>query len=311
MPFFSIIIPLYNKEKFLKATLKSVFEQTFTDYEVIIINDGSTDKSLQIAERFKSENLKIITQNNQGVSVARNIGIENASASYCCFLDADDYWKKNHLESLFKLVHEFKNADFFCSRYITEISKNIFSKNTFDFDDSYQGYINDFFKSSLVSRIATSSSTCIRKKIYDEIGGFNPEINSGEDLDYWIRIALKYQVAISNQTTVVYNFIIENQSLSRVQIENKKLLNLNQYQSEEKQNKALKHFLDIYRIEFALHFHIIGNREKKQFYIKNVHGEHLHFKTKILLKTPSYILRKLLYTKRYLKKFGIDFSVYH
>src|SRR5690606_12962360 len=97
MAFFSIIVPLYNKEKYLKATLKSVLQQTFIDFEIIIVNDGSTDKSLEIAKSFKNERIKIYTQENQGVSAARNLGIEKSTSEYCCFLDADDVWKDNHL----------------------------------------------------------------------------------------------------------------------------------------------------------------------------------------------------------------------
>ena len=89
MPFFSIIIPLFNKEKFLKATLESVFEQTFSDFEILVINDGSTDKSLEIVESIQHKKIKIYNQKNQGVSAARNLGIEKSTSDYCCFLDAD------------------------------------------------------------------------------------------------------------------------------------------------------------------------------------------------------------------------------
>lgn len=311
MPFFSIIIPLYNKENFLKATLESVFEQTFSDYEIIVVNDGSTDNSLEVLKSIKHKKIEIYNQKNQGVSAARNLGIEKSTSDYCCFLDSDDIWKPNHLESLHELIQNFPQADFFCTRYQTEIGKNKFIKNTFDFDDSFQGLITDFFKSSLISRIATSSSTCISRKIYTEIGGFNININSGEDLDYWIRIALKYKVAISNQTTLNYNFRIENQGLSKTNIERRLLPDFDIYESEENQNSSLKRFLDLYRIEYALHFHICGNSNKKKFYLKKVAKENINQKTKLLLRTPSILLDKMLFTKRYLKQFGIDFNVYH
>lgn len=311
MAFFSIIIPLYNKEKFLKATLISVFEQNFTDYEIIIINDGSTDKSLEIAKSFDNEKLKIYTQKNQGVSAARNLGIEKSTTDFCCFLDADDIWKSNHLESLYDLIQHFPKADLFCNRYQIQISKNKVIPTIFDFENSYKGYVADFFKSSLVNRIALTSACCISKKIYSEIGGFNTKINSGEDLDYWIRIALKYKVAISNQTTLIYNFRIENQGLSKTNIEKRFLPDLEIFKTEEKQNSSLKRFLDLYRIEYALHFHICGNTNKKKFYLKNVAKENINPKTKLLLRTPSVLLEKMLFTKRYLKQFGIDFSVYH
>lgn len=311
MAFFSIIIPLYNKEIFLKTTLKSVFEQTFTDYEIVIVNDGSTDKSLEIAKSYQNDKIKIFNQKNQGVSVARNLGIEKSTAAYCCFLDADDIWKSNHLESLYNLIQKFPEAGLYCNRYEIQINKNKIIPTVFDFENSFEGYLNNFFKSSLINRIALTSATCISKKVYSEIGGFKPEISNGEDLDYWIRIALNYKVVISNQITMLYNFKNDNKGLSKINIEKHKLPDLEKYQVEEKQNPYLKRFLDLYRIEYALHFHICGNSFKMKYYLKNVSKENIHPKTKLLFKTPSVLLEKMLFTKRYLKQFGIDFSVYH
>lgn len=311
MPYFSIIIPLYNKEQFLESTLKSVFEQSFVDYEIIIVNDGSTDKSLEIAESFRNDKIKIYSQENQGVSAARNYGIEKAKASFCCFLDADDYWKPNHLESLYQLIQKFPNAGLYCNRYDIIITKNKKIKPKFDFEDTFEGYLNDFFKSSYINRIALTSACCITKKIYWKVGGFNTQINSAEDLDYWIRIGLKYKVVVSNQTTLEYNFLFENQGLSKTNIEKKSLPNLEKYNQEEKSNKSLKRFLDLYRIEFGLHFHILGNKNKKDFYLKNVASENINPKAKLLLNLPSKLLRKLLFLKRHLKQLGIDFTIYH
>lgn len=311
MAFFSIIIPLYNKEKFLKSTLESVFQQTFTDYEIIIVNDGSTDKSIEIIESFQNIKIKVYNQKNQGVSSARNLGIENSTAEYCCFLDADDIWKPNHLESLFQLIQKYPDAGLYCNRYEILISKNKKIKTKFDFEESFKGYLNDFFKSSYIDRVALTSATCIPKKTYYKLGGFDTKISSGEDLDYWIRIGINSKVAISNQVTLLYNFIIENNSLSKTNIKKKSLPDLEKYHLEEKENPSLKRFLDLYRIEYALHFHICGNTNKKKFYLKNVAKENINPKTKLLLRTPSVLLEKMLLTKRYLKQFGFDFNVYH
>ena len=100
----SVIIPVYNTEKFLVKCLDSVINQTFKDLEIICINDGSPDNSLQILEEYKKkdERIKIIDQNNQGVSVARNNGIENANGEYIFFLDSDDYIDKNFFEIFYK-----------------------------------------------------------------------------------------------------------------------------------------------------------------------------------------------------------------
>lgn len=311
-PFFSVIIPLYNKEKYIQNTLNCVFNQSFSNFEVIVVNDGSTDRSLVVLEEFSDDRLKIIHQQNQGVSVARNTGMENAKADYICFLDADDVWKPNHLRAFHDTIAEFPEAKMYCGRYVTQISKNTFIKNNFiDIDESYEGYINDFFKSSLINRLATGSSVCINKEVYHEIGDFSSSISSGEDTDYWTRVALKFKTAITKHNTLVYNLLKENKSLSKTHINYKNIPNFNQFLNEERINKSLKRFLDLYRIEYALKYHIAGNHKKTKELLKNVASENLKFKTKLLFYFPSVILRPLLNLKHYLKNKGIDFTVYH
>ncbi|MCX6184716.1 MAG: glycosyltransferase family A protein, partial [Flavobacterium sp.] len=93
MAFFSVIIPVYNKEQFLVHTINSVLNQSFTDFELLLIDDGSTDSSPALLNQFTDERIKLISQNNQGVSAARNLGIKEAKAPYIAFLDADDLWE--------------------------------------------------------------------------------------------------------------------------------------------------------------------------------------------------------------------------
>ena len=112
LPEISLIIPVYNAEKYLLEALKSVTEQTFKNFEAIVVNDGSTDKSCEIASKFanKYENFKIINQENMGTGEAKNTGIKNSKGKYIAFLDSDDFLAPNFLESLYKLLIE-TNAD--------------------------------------------------------------------------------------------------------------------------------------------------------------------------------------------------------
>ena len=98
----SVVIPLYNKEKQVKQTLRKVLEQTFSDYEIIIVNDGSTDSSAEIAREFEDHRIKVIDQENAGVSAARNRGIKEAKGNFIAFLDADDEWDKDYLAQIHK-----------------------------------------------------------------------------------------------------------------------------------------------------------------------------------------------------------------
>ena len=114
---FSIIIPLYNKEKDIEKTISSVLEQTFNDFEIIIVNDGSTDKSEEIVKGIKDERITIFSKKNEGVSSARNFGVKKPNTSFIAFLDGDDYWYPNHLENLFSIISKHPDHSWYAAAY--------------------------------------------------------------------------------------------------------------------------------------------------------------------------------------------------
>ena len=122
MAIISIIIPLFNKELFIKQTLLSVLNQTFSEFEIIIINDGSTDKSVTIINDIDDKRITLYTTKNKGVSHARNYGFSKANTDLIAFLDADDLWEPNHLENLHTLYTNFPN----CGLYATNYHKQFF-----------------------------------------------------------------------------------------------------------------------------------------------------------------------------------------
>ena len=118
MPFFSIVIPLYNKKNFIQNTIKSVLNQTFTDFELIIVNDCSTDNSRKEVSKIISEQIKIIEHlENKGLSASRNTGIKNATGNFIAFLDADDEWKPDFLATIKSLISTFFEAQLFATNY--------------------------------------------------------------------------------------------------------------------------------------------------------------------------------------------------
>lgn len=311
MPKVSVIIPLYNKGFLIAETLNSVLNQTFTDFEVVIINDGSTDTSFEIVSQFSDERIKLFQQENKGAAAARNLGIEKASGELIAFLDADDYWYPNHLEELFKLYIDFPECGIYGSRYFMKISSKKIIKTTYSpaIGADFRGVLPDFFKASKAYRVGLTSAIAIPKNILKNNFLFNPEINSGQDLELYTKIAIEKPVAVTNLFTVEYNFSIVNQ-LSKTPISEKKLINFTQFHAVENSTKSLKNFLDFYRLEYALQYRIAGNLEKSNFYLKDITSA-IPLKTKFLLATPSFLLRLLLKTKHLLKKCGVDFSVYH
>lgn len=311
MPKISVIIPLYNKGFIISETLNSVLAQTFIHFEVIIVNDGSTDNSLEIVSQFRDDRIRLYDQENKGVSITRNIGIDYAKGELIAFLDGDDYWHPNHLEEIYQLYIDFPNCGLYASRYFIKISNENKIKTSYNqaVSDNFRGILADYFFASMQYRVGLTSAVAIPIKILQKDFLFNPELNGQEDLELFTKIAIYKPVAITNKYTVEYNFSIENQ-LSKIQFIQKKIIKFNQFSVDENKNISLKKFLDLYRLEYALQFRIIGDNKESKFYLKDITTK-IPFKTKILLVTPSFLLRLLVKIKHFLKKRGIDFTVYH
>jgi glycosyltransferase involved in cell wall biosynthesis len=313
-PFFSIIIPLYNKENAIESTLQSVFNQSFTNYEVIVINDGSTDKSEQKVNTFSDERLRLFSTENKGVSQARNLGISQSKGKLIAFLDADDYWFPTHLESLYQLSKNFPEAGLLATNYQFYFSDKKIMQPTFDGipAEKWSGIVPDFFASSMKFRLAWTSAVAVKKETFETVGTFDENITlgAGEDTDMWIRIALKYPVAFDNEVSASYQMATENRiSLSKTL--ERKFSKLDKFLIEEQTNSSLKKYLDLYRSEYALKHKLAGDEKSFHFYKKAILKENLHWKTKFLFKLPTVLLQLLYFLKKKLEQFGISTNAYH
>jgi len=119
---FSVVIPLYNKEDYIVDTLNSVLNQEYQNFEVIIVNDGSTDKSLKVVESLVDPRISVFTILNSGAAEARNYGINKSSGIYVALLDADDCWKPNHLAIFFNTINKYPNEFIYCNNYEIQLS---------------------------------------------------------------------------------------------------------------------------------------------------------------------------------------------
>lgn len=242
---FSVIVPLYNKVPYIEKALRSVLSQTFKDYEVIVVNDGSSDNSLSVAEKVLSVvgNARIINQENTGVSTARNNGIAAANGEYICFLDADDWWEPPFLEEMDRLIKDYPDAGLYCTNYYYVHNRRSVLK--LDITTGYFNYCKEYAKSLCMS--ATSSSSCISKAVLTEMGGFKVQLKLGEDFDLWIRIALKYGTAILNKPLVYFNNDVPVKLRTTHHLhkpENHMLWNLGYLEEEEKTNPDYKQLID-------------------------------------------------------------------
>ena len=219
---FSIIIPLYNKAPYIRKALESVFAQTYTDYEVIVLDDGSTDDSCAIADKIVREamgnglwaideetncqspitnRLMLLKQQNAGVSAARNNGVALAHGDYIAFLDADDWWEPTYLERMAQLIEDYPEAGLYACNYVyykpgkTHVALNI--------PTGYINYPKAYYEGGAMP--VWTGATIIPRAVFDEMGGFPVGIKLGEDFLLWAKTAMHYPVAFLNEALAYYN----------------------------------------------------------------------------------------------------------
>lgn len=203
---FSVVIPLYNKARFIKRALDSVLMQTRRDYEIIVVDDGSTDQGPKIVEQCSDLRIKLIRQKNGGVSAARNTGIEAAEGEYIAFLDADDVWNPHYLEVIGTLVEQYPEAGAYATAYeiMKPDGKIIYPKYRSIPPSPWQGLLSHYFRSALGPPPVWTSATTVPQKIFQTVGGFRVGVRIGQDLDMWGRIALAYPIAFSSKIGASY-----------------------------------------------------------------------------------------------------------
>ncbi|GAA4885963.1 glycosyltransferase family 2 protein [Flaviramulus aquimarinus] len=311
MPFFSVVIPLYNKEKYIENTLKSVFNQTFRNFEIVVIDDGSTDKSLEIAKQnLKAfENYKIIIQKNKGLSATRNIGVSNAKGDVIAFLDADDFWHTDFLKRIYNLYLEFPEASLFGTSYFLKYSDKVVLEITKNIDAKLNNkslLITDFFESNLYHPIACQSSIAIKKLVFEDII-FDESINYSEDIDFYIKSNLNYKFAYFNSPLVTILLNIPDQ-ITRSGIKGKTIPDLNKYEKYCINNVSLKKYLDFYRYTFLIQYKLCNDSKNYKSILEKIDINNLTFKQKFLIKCPVIILKLVKWLKKQLLKYNIQYT---
>ena len=217
-PKFSVVIPLYNKAESIQKTLKSVLSQRFEPKEIIVVDDGSTDESLAQVKALKSDKIRILSQQNQGVSAARNNGVAVSTCEYIAFLDGDDLWSPFHLQTLKDLILRFPQSAFFATAYQKMISENCFvdpKLSTPHFSPKGGLLLNYFDVASRGDLPFMTSSCAITRRLFDEIGGFPLNEAMGEDQALFAAAALKTSIAYSPLVRLYYRTDAENRACDR------------------------------------------------------------------------------------------------
>ena len=203
----SVIMPLYNKAEQVEASLRSVLAQTYKDFEIVVVDDGSTDGSAEKVESLGIENLRLIRQKNAGVSAARNRGIEEARGEFVAFLDADDLWKPDYLATQFDQIQKYTECDVFATNYEFMDSDGAISITQFNkMDIEQRGVFENYFEVASCSHPPLwTSAVMARRSALIAIGGFPLGIRSGEDLLTWARLACRYRIAYCRKPLAIFN----------------------------------------------------------------------------------------------------------
>lgn len=212
----SIVIPLYNCELYIRRCIDSILKQTYTDFEIIIVDDGSSDNGTSIISEMNNPSIRLIRQNNQGVSCARNRGIEEAKYDIIAFIDADDMWTETHLEDIMHLYSKYPDCGVFGTSYtIQSNGRTIYPSITkIDFSEE-DGIMRNYYEVASGKDFPfNSSSYAVKKDIIKSIGGYPIGIPSGEDILTMARLNAVSDIAYTKKASAIYT--INNNNIKSV-----------------------------------------------------------------------------------------------
>lgn len=306
---FSVVIPVFNKEKYINETILGVLNQTYDNYEIIIINDASTDNSLKIIEEVISDKAVIINnKNNLGLSASRNIGFEASSCKYIAFLDGDDVWDKNFLKEINELIINFPKESIFGTYYKENYNGKILYPKI-NIKEKLLGtkfVVKNFFEANLRRLIITQSCLVFKKNIFDTVGLYNPKITFAEDIDFYIRCFQNFNLAYSYQTYHMQRKMV-HKSISNSKTDNLNYPLLDKYLGV---SDELNRFINFYNYCFCRRKKNEGSKKSMIYYRNKIRFRWIGFLKTIVLFLPEFLYTTLLKFKRYLLKKGINISTY-
>jgi glycosyltransferase involved in cell wall biosynthesis len=202
----SIIIPLYNKRNSLRSCIQSVLNQTYEKFELIIVDDGSTDGSEEIVKEFSDSRIRFERKENGGVSSARNRGVKLARNQWIAFLDADDIWAEWHLETIVRLYQSEPLALVLSTSIDTFVSSQGVESKLNSVSKEFNHYlIKDLHKDWLEKKqVICSSSAVVHISCFARIGYFREDLIKGEDTDFWARLFEHFTFAKTDMITAFY-----------------------------------------------------------------------------------------------------------
>jgi len=240
MPKVSVIIPTYNAEKYLLETIESVIAQTYSDWEIIAVDDGSTDKTPEILQDYKkklSKKLRVITQKNSGVSIARNKAIAAAKGEYIAFLDHDDLWLPEKLKKQVKLLDSNKKLGLVYSDSYAIDSRGSLKKGTLLSSRLFRLHARmqrgNVFDELFYVDFIPLLTAIVRKEVFDKVGLFNPKYKIAEEYDLFLKIAEQYPIDFIEKPLAKYRIHGGNVS-KNIELRVKEDLQISKYWLDKK-----------------------------------------------------------------------------
>lgn len=303
----SVVIPLYNKQNAITETVQSILNQTVSDFEIVVVDDGSTDNSLAVVQAIKDERIRVIHKANGGVSSARNVGIKAAKGQYVALLDGDDYWDPTFLEEQIRLMEEFPKAGMWGVNYA--FVKHGKTQPCFQgMGQGFRGYVDNYF-GTRHNDLFCSSSVMIRKEVFEVAGYFDERISASEDLDMWYRIILRYPVVYYDKVLAYYNQNAENRVAYdtdvRFPLTKDIKYYIDKYQSDFQQHPAFSKFMNNYvatgLLNEGYYFGSAQERKDADVVVKKLKYDDIHPKYRWIYKSPRWF-GKIVYGIVCLKK---------
>ena len=201
----SVVIHAYNAESTILSTVDSVRQQTFTDIEIIVIDDGSSDRTLDLLETVRDKRLQVYPYGNSGVSIARNRGIAHSLGQYISFIDADDLWTKDKLEKQLAVLQANPQAGVVYSWVTLMLEAKNLSETTTFVSGSKATFTGDILSELLLENfIVNGSNVMIKREVIESVGEFDPHLKTCEDWEYYLRLAAKYHFALVPEQQIIY-----------------------------------------------------------------------------------------------------------
>lgn len=196
----SVVIPTYNRKELVKRAIQSVLDQTYKNYELILVDDGSTDQTDKLLKEFKGGKIRFFRQDHKGVSAARNLGIRESHGEFIAFLDSDDEWHRKKLDVQIDFFR--KNPDAMIAQTEEEWIRDGHPANPMKKHKKYSGWI---FHECLPLCIVSPSAVMIKREVFNKVGFFDDRLPACEDYDMWLRVACRYPIyLIEGHLTIKY-----------------------------------------------------------------------------------------------------------